>query len=342
MTLVACIGGGQLGRMLGLAGLPLGLRFRFLDPAPDACAGAVGELVVADYGDPTGLERLAAGAGVVTYEFENVPVEAARRVGAVPGVAALEHGQDRLREKELFRSLGIETAAFGSLAETGVPALVKSRRLGYDGKGQRRVDAVGALADGELAEELVAFDRELSIVGVRGHDGETRFWPVAENVHREGILRVTRAPAPDAPQAEAEAICTALLDALDYVGVLAVELFDVGGRLLANEFAPRVHNTGHWTIDGADTSQFENHLRAILGLPLGATEARAPCVMVNLIGAAPALDELVELPGARVHLYGKEPRAGRKVGHVTLVDPDEATVERAIALGTGTEGACPP
>jgi len=332
VTLVACIGGGQLGRMLGLAGLPLGLRFRYLDPAPGACAGAVGELVVADYGDPDGLERLAMGADVVTYEFENVPVEAALRVGAVPGVAALEHGQDRLREKELFRSLGIETARFGDLGETGVPALVKSRRLGYDGKEQRRVEAVEALADGELAEELVAFDRELSIVGVRGPDGETRFWPVAESVHREGILRVTRAPAVDAPQAEAEEICTALLDALGYVGVLAVELFDVGGRLLANEFAPRVHNTGHWTVDGAVTSQFENHLRAILGLPLGATDARAPCVMVNLIGAVPALEALLALPGARVHLYGKEPRAGRKVGHVTLVDPDGETVERALAL----------
>jgi 5-(carboxyamino)imidazole ribonucleotide synthase len=341
MTLVACIGGGQLGRMLGLAGLPLGLRFRFLDPAADACAGDVGELVVAGYGDAAGLDRLAAGADVVTYEFENVPVEAASRVGAVPRVAALEHGQDRLREKELFRSLGIETARFGGLDETGVPALVKSRRLGYDGKGQRRVEAIEPLSDGELAEALVAFDRELSIIGVRGRDGETRFWPVAENVHRDGILRVTRAPATDAPQDEAEAICTALLDALDYVGVLAVELFDVGGRLLANEFAPRVHNTGHWTIDGAVTSQFENHLRAILGLPLGATEARSPCVMFNLIGSAPPLEELVGLPGARVHLYGKEPRAGRKVGHLTLVDPDDETIERAIALGTGTESAFP-
>ena len=332
MTLVACIGGGQLGRMLGLAGLPLGLSFRFLDPAADACAGAVGELVVGEYGDPDALARLADGASVVTYEFENVPVEAAAGVGAVPGVAALERGQDRLHEKELFRSLGIPTARFGELEATGVPALVKTRRLGYDGKGQRRVEAIEPLAEGELAEELVPFDRELSIVGVRGRDGETRFWPVGENVHREGILRVTRAPAPDPPQAEAEAICTTLLDALDYVGVLAVELFEVGGRLLANEFAPRVHNTGHWTIDGAVTSQFENHLRAILGLPLGATEATGRSVMVNLIGSVPPLGELAALPGAHVHLYGKEPRAGRKVGHVTLADPDEETVERAIAL----------
>ena len=332
MTLVACIGGGQLGRMLGLAGLPLGLSFRFLDPAADACAGAVGELVVGEYGDPDALARLADGASVVTYEFENVPVEAAAGVGAVPGVAALERGQDRLHEKELFRSLGIPTARFGELEATGVPALVKTRRLGYDGKAQRRVETIEPLADGELAEELVPFDRELSIVGVRGRDAETRFWPVGENVHREGILRVTRAPASDPPQDEAEAICTTLLDALDYVGVIAVELFDVGGRLLANEFAPRVHNTGHWTIDGAVTSQFENHLRAILGLPLGPTEATGRSVMVNLIGSVPPLGELAALPGAHVHLYGKEPRAGRKVGHVTLTDTEEKVVERAIAV----------
>jgi 5-(carboxyamino)imidazole ribonucleotide synthase len=335
VTLVACIGGGQLGRMLGLAGLPLGLGFRFLDPSADACAGAVGELVVGEYGDRDALARLADGADVVTYEFENVPVDAAASVGAVPGVAALERGQDRLHEKELFRSLGIPTARFGDLEATGVPALVKTRRLGYDGKGQRRAEAVEALADGELAEELVAFERELSIVGVRGRDGETRFWPVGENVHRDGILRVTRAPALDAPQSEAERLCTTLLDALDYVGVLAVELFEVGGRLLANEFAPRVHNTGHWTIDGAVTSQFENHLRAILGLPLGPTEARAPSVMVNVIGEVPPLEELAALQGTHVHLYGKEPRAGRKVGHLTLVDPDEETLARALALVEG-------
>ena len=318
--------------MLGLAGLPFGLSFRFLDPSPEACAREVGELVVAAYDDADGLERLAGGADVVTYEFENVPVEAALRVDAVPGAASLERGQDRLREKELFRSLGIPTARFGSLEETGLPALVKTRRLGYDGKGQRRVHASEPLGEGELAEELVGFDRELSIVGVRGLDGETRFWPVGENVHRDGILRLTRAPALDAPQADAEAICAGVMEAVGHVGVLAVELFDVGGRLLANEFAPRVHNTAHWTIDGAETSQFENHLRAILGLPLGPTAARVPCVMANLIGDVPPLRELLALPGARVHLYGKEPRRGRKVGHVTLIDPDETTVARLVAL----------
>ena len=322
--------------MLGLAGLSLGVSFRFLDPSPDACARDVGELVVADYDDPEGLDELSRGADVVTYEFENVPVEAAARAGAVPGVEALEHGQDRLREKELFRSLGIPTARFGTLDDTGVPAIVKTRRLGYDGKGQRRVSSPESLRDDELAESLVSFDRELSIVGVRGRDGETRFWPVSENLHRDGILRVSRAPAVDAPQRDAEAICSSLMDALGYVGVLAVELFDVGGELLANEFAPRVHNTAHWTIDGAETSQFENHLRAILGLPLGGTAACGRCVMVNLIGSVPDRSELLALAGAHVHLYGKAPRAGRKVGHVTLLDPDDEVVDRAIALADRT------
>jgi 5-(carboxyamino)imidazole ribonucleotide synthase len=318
--------------MLALAGAPLGVRFRFLDPAADACAGEVGDLVVGAYNDPSSLDRLADGADVVTYEFENVSVDAARRVGAIPDARALELGQDRLVEKELFRRLGIETAPFGSLEDTGTPALVKSRRLGYDGKGQRVVQLEEALAPDELAEGIVAFDRELSIVAVRGRDGETRFYPVAENDHRGGILAVSRAPARDAPQGEAEAIATKILDALGYVGVLAVELFDVGGRLLANEFAPRVHNTGHWTIEGAVTSQFENHVRAVLGLPLGSTRERGASVMVNLVGGVPSLDRLLAVPGASVHLYGKEARPGRKLGHVTLVAEPEERVAEVIGL----------
>lgn len=332
LTLVACIGGGQLGRMLGLAGLSLGLRFRFLDPSPTAPAAAVGELVVGDFDDEAALTRLAAGADVVTYEFENVAVVSAERVNALPPARALELGQDRLVEKELFKRLAIPSARFGTLAETGLPAIVKSRRLGYDGKGQRRVDALEETSAHELAEELVGFDRELSILGVRSRSGETRFWPVVENLHRAGILRVSRAPASDAPQAEAEEFVGRLLDELGYVGVIALELFDVGGKLLANEFAPRVHNTGHWTIEGATTSQFENHLRAILGLPLGDTDAIGRSVMINLIGGAPPVEELLRLPRAHVHLYGKDPRPGRKIGHVTLVDASEPTVAEAVAL----------
>jgi 5-(carboxyamino)imidazole ribonucleotide synthase len=321
--------------MLGLAGLPLGLRFRFLDPSPAAPAADVGELVVAEFDDPAALARLATGTGAVTYEFENVGVAAATQIGALPPPRALELGQDRLVEKELFKRLGIPSARFGSLADTGLPAIVKSRRLGYDGKGQRRADAIEEIGDHELAEEFVAFDRELSILGVRGRGGETRFWPVAENTHRDGILRVSRAPASSASQAAAEDLAGRLLDDLGYVGVIALELFDVGGRLLANEFAPRVHNTGHWTIEGAVTSQFENHLRAILGLPLGSTEALGSSVMINLIGGAPPVAEMLRLPGAHVHLYGKEPRRGRKIGHLTLVGVDEKVVVEAIALVEG-------
>jgi 5-(carboxyamino)imidazole ribonucleotide synthase len=307
---------------------------RFLDPAPDACAGAVGELVVGAYDDPVCLERLAAGADVVTYEFENVPVEAASLVSVVPGPRALELGQDRLVEKELFRRLGIETAPFGTLDDVGVPALVKSRRLGYDGKGQRRVDSPGEMGDDELAEGIVPFDRELSIVAVRDGDGAMAFYPLTENEHRGGVLATSRAPATgaDALQGIAEDIARRLLDELDYVGVLAVELFDVGGRLVANEFAPRVHNTGHWTIEGAVTSQFENHLRAILGIPLGATEAVGSAVLVNLVGATPPLEDLLAVRGAHVHLYGKEPRPGRKLGHVTLVDADAVDVAAITEL----------
>ena len=331
-ALVGCLGGGQLGRMLALAGAPLGVRLRFLDPAPDACAGDVGELLVGAYDDPACLGRLADGVDAVTYEFENVPVAAARTLGAVPDPRALELGQDRLVEKELFRRLGIATAPFGLLDDVGLPALVKSRRLGYDGKGQRVVEAAESLGEDELAEGIVPFERELSIVAVRGRTDETVFYPVTENEHRGGILAVSRVCAPDARQREAEEIAARLLDELGYVGVLAVELFEVGGNLLANEFAPRVHNTGHWTIDGAETSQFENHLRAILGLPLGATAARSSSVMVNLVGALPPLERLLSIPGAHVHLYGKEPRPGRKLGHVTLVGASDEALAEAIAL----------
>ena len=318
-VIVGVIGGGQLGRMLALAGIPLGLSFRFLDPSPDAPAGGVGELLVGDYDDPELLDRLADGAAVVTYEFENVPVGAARRVDAVPSAAALEASQDRLVEKQLFRRLGIPTARIDDEVET-FPAILKTRRLGYDGKGQRLVETWEGPGPHNVLEERVSFDRELSLLAVRGHDGDTRFWPLVENVHEDGILRVSRAPAAGAPQAQAEEYGRRLLDELGYVGVLALELFDVGGELLANELAPRVHNTGHWTIEGSATSQFENHLRAILGLPLGSTES-ASSVMLNLIGTVPPAGEVLRIPGAHLHLYGKEPRPGRKLGHVTLVEP---------------------
>jgi 5-(carboxyamino)imidazole ribonucleotide synthase len=341
MAIVGVIGGGQLGRMLALAGIPLGLSFRFLDPSPEAPAREVGELLVGEYDDPELLDRLADGAAAVTYEFENVPVGAALRVGALPGAPALEASQDRLVEKQLFRRLGIPTPRIDDEVES-FPAILKTRRLGYDGKGQRLVETRPGSDPGHVLEERVPFDRELSLLAVRGADGETRFWPLVENVHEEGILRVSRAPAANAPQAEAEEYGSCLLDELGYVGVLALELFEVDGRLLANEFAPRVHNTGHWTIEGALTSQFENHLRAILGLPLGKTASR-PSLMVNLIGSVPRTEDVLDLPGAHLHLYGKEPRPGRKLGHVTLVEPteEEEAAIRAV-VGELRRAAEPP
>ena len=289
VTLVACIGGGQLGRMLALAGLPLGLRFRFLDPSPDAPAGELGELIVGAYDDPAALGQLAAGAAVVTYEFENVPVEAVRSLAPLPPAARARAGAGPPRREAAVPAPRHPDGPV-RLAGRDRGCLRSSRRGGSatTARGSVASRSTRSSASDELAEEIVPFDRELSIIAVRGRDGETRFWPLAENVHRDGILRVSRSPAVAAPQAEAEELAGRLLDELDYVGVLALELFEVDGRLLANEFAPRVHNTGHWTIDGAVTSQFENHLRAILGLPLGSTDALAPAVMLNLIGGCAA------------------------------------------------------
>ncbi len=244
-----------------------------------------------------------------------------------PRAAALEASQDRLVEKQLFRRLGIPTPKLDDEVDV-FPAILKTRRLGYDGKGQRLVETWDGPDAGHVLEERVPFDRELSLLAVRGADGDTRFYPLVENVHESGILRTSRAPALDAPQADAEEYATRLLDELGYVGVLALELFDVGGRLLANEFAPRVHNTGHWTIEGAATSQFENHLRAVLGLPLGPTESRV-AAMFNLIGSVPSAADVLAVPGAHLHLYGKEPRPGRKLGHITLVEPT-GTSERVV------------
>jgi 5-(carboxyamino)imidazole ribonucleotide synthase len=329
-VIVGVVGGGQLGRMLALAGIPLGLSFRFLDPAADAPARQVGKLLVGEYDDPELLDRLADGAKVVTYEFENVPVESARRIRAIPSAKALEVAQDRLAEKQFFRRLGIPTVRFDEEVET-FPAIVKTRRFGYDGRGQHLVEERPDPDPASILEERVAFDRELSLIAVRGDLGETRFYPLVENVHKDGILRTSRAPAPNAPQAVAESYATKILDELEYVGVLALELFDVGGQLLANEIAPRVHNTGHWTIEGSATSQFENHLRAILGLPLGSTESR-PALLVNLIGSVPKTFDVLEIPHANLHLYGKDPRPGRKLGHVTLVNPSSSSERELLKL----------
>lgn len=341
---VGVLGGGQLGRMLALAGYQLGIEFRFFDPHSGAPVGQIGELVTANYDDRAALERFLADVDVVTYEFESIPLAAvefvAERVDVFPPVGALATAQDRLLEKQLFERLSIPTPAFSavdSLSELrdfvgriGIPVVLKTRRMGYDGKGQivirddSGVEAAWKSLAGVplIVEEYIPFQHELSVIGARDRGGCDVFYPVVQNVHREGILRRSNAPAPNAtPEMSAAAIdhCRRVMTELQYVGVLALELFAVDGRLLANEIAPRVHNSGHWTIEGSETSQFENHLRAVLGLPLGSTSLRGQSLMFNIIGRIPARESVLAVEGAHLHLYGKAPMERRKVGHVTLV-----------------------
>jgi 5-(carboxyamino)imidazole ribonucleotide synthase len=352
---VGVLGGGQLGRMLALAGYPLGLRFRFLDLSPRAPAGHLAELHAGDYEDVDVLERFADGLDVVTYEFENVPVASARllagRLPVYPPPRALEAAQDRLVEKTFFQGLDVPTPPFlavdseesfhAALRLIGLPAVLKTRRMGYDGKGQLVLRepseaefAWRVLGDvPQILEGFVPFRRELSVLAVRGRGGETAFYPLVENHHRDGMLRLSLAPAPGLGaglQEQAEGHARRVLEALDYVGVLAIEFFEVEGRLLANEMAPRVHNSGHWTIEGAETSQFENHLRAVLGLPLGSTAAVGPAAMVNLIGSTPPPETVLRIPRTHLHLYGKSAAAGRKLGHVTIVERDEAALRARL------------
>jgi 5-(carboxyamino)imidazole ribonucleotide synthase len=356
MTTVGILGGGQLARMLALSGAPLGLRFLVMDTEPDACAGQFAPLLVGDYRDETALAEFASKVDVVTFDFENVPAESAQwlseRVPVFPNPRALAVAQDRLAEKTLFGELGIPVPAFADVtsraslddatAMLGTPCILKTRRLGYDGKGQFRIKpetvnresgtgtsnadaawrALGpqAATVGLILEAFVPFERELSVVAVRGRDGEFRAWPPTENWHVDGVLSASLAPARVDPVLEQAAYGHArtLAESLDYVGVFALELFCRGCELLANELAPRVHNSGHWTIEGAETSQFQNHLRAVLGLPLGETRAIGHACMLNWIGALPDADSVLREVGGHWHDYGKSPRAGRKVGHATL------------------------
>jgi 5-(carboxyamino)imidazole ribonucleotide synthase len=339
---IGIIGAGQLGQMLALAGYPLALQFRFLDSSAEAPGARVAPIVVGAFDDLKALRRLAGEVDVVTYEFENVPVAALHEMAATrpcfPPVDALRVSQDRILEKELFGRLGIPTPpyrAVDSPAEleaavdaVGLPCVLKTRRLGYDGRGQRvlkrRADvgpAWAALGGVPLIlEGFVKFDHEVSIVGARSTRGEMRAYPIVTNTHRDGILRVTVAPTRDARlQRAAEVHLRRVAEHFDYAGVLTIEFFVERGRLVANEMAPRVHNSGHWTIEGAVTSQFENHLRAILGLPLGATNPVGHSAMVNYIGTMPDRERILALPGAHHHDYGKAPRANRKLGHCTVV-----------------------
>ena len=358
---VGIIGGGQLARMMALAGLPMGLQFRVLDPAIDACAGQVVSLSTGRFDDEVALAAFAGGLDAVTFDFENVPATSvaalAAQVPVHPDARALATAQDRLVEKTCFNDLGIPTARFvdvvdragldAAIAQVGVPAILKTRRFGYDGKGQFRLQSAddadaawAALGDrldtsGLILEAFVPFVRELSVIAVRAQDGSFATYPLVENWHVDGVLSASLAPAHVADGTSQQAIDYArdLAAALDYVGVFALELFDCGDVLLANEMAPRVHNSGHWTIEGAETSQFENHLRAVLGWPLGDTGARGVSCMLNFLGQLPDAPALMHVPGAHWHDYGKCPRPGRKTGHATI------RAEDAVALASALEQA---
>ena len=358
MTTVGILGGGQLARMMALSGAPLGLRFRILDNVADACAGQFAPMIVGDYTDQAALGEFASQVDVATFDFENVPAASAQwlaeRVPVFPSPQALAVAQDRLAEKSLFRELGIPVPDFADIASReqleaavarlGTPCILKTRRLGYDGKGQFRIksvadidaawDALGAQVAGVglIVEGFVHFQRELSVVAVRGRDGEFRAWPLTENWHVDGVLSASLAPATVDAGMQATALSHArrLAEAMDYVGVFALELFCRDGELLANEIAPRVHNSGHWTIEGSETSQFQNHLRAVLGLPLGDTRMVGHACMLNWVGELPDAYALLQQAGGHWHDYGKSPRPGRKVGHAVLREDSSQALTRAL------------
>lgn len=350
------VGGGQLGRMIALSAAPLGVECRFIDPSPEAGARVAAEQLVAAYDDEQALAELAEWSDVITFEFENVPSAALDSIAGLaelaPSPRSLEVGQDRLSEKRMFERLGFGVAdyrpvesldeleiAFGSLAG---PAILKTRRLGYDGKGQVRVAGVSELADAWtqvgsvpcVLERMVDFDCEISAIVVRAKNGETVSYPAAENVHRDGILETSVAPAtvPEGLRERAAQCAVAIAEELGHVGALAVEFLVAGDQLLINEIAPRVHNSGHWTLDGSGCSQFENHVRAVVGLPLGAVEPARTTTMVNLVGGLPAAAELLAPPGTHLHDYAKAARPGRKLGHVNVVAAEDADeYDRACA-----------
>lgn len=337
---VGIIGGGQLARMLAIAGYPLGQDFVILEPVKDACSTQLAEHLCADYDDEAALAELAEKVDVITYEFENVPASAVEfldgKCPVYPPAQALACARDRLNEKTMFRELGIGTAEFANVesledlkqavAKIGLPSLLKTRTMGYDGKGQQmlredtNLEMVWEEFKGvpSILESLVPFDREVSILAVKNVSGEMAFYPISENHHEDGILRLSTSQVNDPVQSQAEEYARLVLERLDYVGVVAIELFQVGDQLLANEMAPRVHNSGHWTIEGSVCGQFENHMRAVADLPLGSTENLGYPAMINLIGDLPEREDILSIPGAYLHLYGKSARPGRKVGHITV------------------------
>ncbi len=323
---VGVIGGGQLGRMLALAGTPLGMQFTFLDPAVDACAAALGEHLHADYSSPEHLQKMAQSVDLVTFEFESVPAETVayleQFVPVYPSANALRIARDRWFEKSMFKQLGIPTTEFAdvlsqadletAVQQIGLPAVLKTRTLGYDGKGQK------VLREASDVVDAFAYLGNVSLVAVRGRDGEVQCYPLVHNIHNDGILHLSVASDAHPLQALAQDYASRVLQELDYVGVLAFEFFEVDGGLKANEIAPRVHNSGHWTIEGSECSQFENHLRAVAGLPLGSTASVEHSAMLNFIGSVPEASKVLSIADCHLHDYSKAPKAGRKVGHATL------------------------
>lgn len=352
---VGVLGAGQLGQMLALAGIPLGMRFTFFSPTPSPSTETVGDVVIGEYLNVDALRAFARSVDLVTYEFENVSADAVAEIEQIcpvwPPRAALITSQDRGLEKQQFEKLGIPVAPYrlvdsladleSAVRDVGVPGVLKTRRFGYDGRGQTRIRmrseaeaAWNALGPARLIyERFVDFERELSVIAVRSMDGRTLCYPVAENHHRDGILRTSFAPADrltDAKCHQAEEYARALLCAFGYVGVFALEMFDTANGLVANEMAPRVHNSGHWTIEGAETSQFENHMRAVCGLPLGDCDAVGCSAMFNLIGQHPDSARVLAIPDVHLHLYGKSERVGRKLGHVTVRSRTRDDLQRHV------------
>lgn len=335
---IGVLGGGQLAMMMAQSPIAKNHTFTFLDPSPEACAFAYGEKIIAPYDDPEALLKLAKASDVVTFEFENVPAKSleilSRYVRIYPSAAALEHAQNRLKEKKLFNRLFIPTNRFSAVNSIhdlekacqtlGFPIVVKTVSQGYDGKGQFIVrnesdidTAWEKLGSSPLiAESWVNFDREISMIGVRNQTGDMRFYSVCENVHKDGILRLTHNKPGDPQEKNAQELVRKIMEHFQYVGVMTLEMFQRGNELIANEIAPRVHNSGHWTIEGAKTSQFENHIRAIANLALGETKDKGFSAMVNCIGELP--QNRPNSKSVYFHDYKKAPRPGRKIGHFTI------------------------
>ncbi|MGV6852209.1 MAG: 5-(carboxyamino)imidazole ribonucleotide synthase [bacterium] len=351
---VGILGGGQLAQMLALAAAPLGVKVTVLDPSEDACAHTVADHIQAEFDDLEALHKLAERSDVVTFEFENVSAEMAQELAETtqvhPSPQVLSVAQDRLKEKQLFLELGIPTPAFHrvsdrsdldkAIAEIGFPCVLKTSRDGYDGKGQAvlrnqaDVDSAWLELGGKILilEAFIEFRREVSVVAVRSSESEVKAYALAENQHRRGMLAISMAPASvTETSSQAHQYAARILEHFNYVGVLAVEFFETKQGLLINEMAPRVHNSGHWTQNGAETSQFENHIRAILGWPLGDTRSRGMNAMVNWIGVLPKPQHLLGIEGLHWHDYGKKPRAGRKVGHVNLCAKDLASLQAKLS-----------